>query len=216
MTPTEFIEACRNKYKAVGDNFYSDAEILDLLYQSEMEMAKFALTIEKDPNTSITTVSGTRAYSMPTRCLAIKRITYNGGKLKKISDREDDELTVYDESTTSTGTPLYYWIWGEKIYLRPIPDDAKTLTVYFYGEPDIITVSDSIETPSRFHMDLTDGVVSGMCYKDENYPSGDRYRKKFESNLVEARKWQQKRKRADGFNVVKNEEEMVSTILGGI
>jgi len=215
MTPTQLITAARRKYNSVGSTFYADAEILDLLYQAELEMAKYALTIEST-DSATNTVAGTRAYALPTRCISVKRLTYDGQKLKKIQFSEDDEITAYDEETTSTGTPLYYAVWGENVYLRPIPGEIKALKFYFYREPTIITVSDSIESPTRFHMDFVDGIVAEMCYKDENFSAGDRYRKRWEQHLLEARKWQKKRQRDDGFNHVKNEEEMVSTILGGI
>jgi len=216
MTPTEFITACRRKYNAVGNAFYADAEILDLLYQVEGELARYALTIEAAPDTSTTTVSGTRAYSIPTRAISIFRLTYNGQKLKPFSFREDDAITDWDENDSSTGTPLYYALWADKVYLRPVPDAAQTLTFYYYREPAVITTSDSIETPARYHMDMVDGVVAEMMYKDENSTQGDRYRNRFDIHLREARKWQKRRRRGDGFGYVKDEEMLTQSILGVI
>lgn len=215
MTPTEFITAARRKYNAVSDTFFADAEILDLLYQVETEMAKYALTIESTDN-STTTVAGTRSYAIPTRCIAINRLTYDGQKLKKYSFREDDEITLFDEGTTDQGTPLYYAFWGDNVYLRPIPDDAKTLNFYYYKEPAVITVAGTIETPSRYHMDLVDGVVAEMAFKDMEYAAGDRYRARFETHMIEARKWQRKRQRSDSLGYVKDEESMMSTVLGPV
>lgn len=215
MTPTEFITAARRKYNSVGSTFYSDDEILDLLYQAEMELSTYALTIETT-DSSTTTVAGTREYTIPTRALAIKRVTYDGQKLKKISFREDDELTVFDEDETGQGTPLYYEIWDDSILLRPLPDDTKTLKYYYYGEPAIITVTDTIETPTRFHMDMVDSVVGELMYKDENATMGDRYRRRFEGHLVNAKKWQQRRKRTDGFHSVMAEEGMINTVIGAV
>lgn len=214
MTPTEFITAARRKYNAVGNSFYADAEILDLLYQVEGDLARFALTIEADPDTSTTTVSGTRSYAIPTRAISIFRLTYNGEKLQPISFREDDSLTNREEETTDTGTPIYYSLWGNNVFLRPIPDGAQTLKFYYYREPAVITTSDTIETPVRYHMDMVDGVVSEMMYKDENHAMGDRYRTKFENRMLEARKWQKRRRRGDGFGYVKDEASLDQSIVG--
>lgn len=214
MTPTEFITACRRKYNAVGNAFYADAEILDLLYQVEGELSRFALTIEAAPDTSTSTVIGTRAYSIPTRAISIARLTYNGKKLHPISFREDDAVTLRDETTSNTGEPLYYELWGDSVYLRPVPDAVQTLTFYYYREPAVITTSDTIETPTRYHMDMVDGVVAEMIYKDENFTMGDRYRRRFESHLAEARKWQKRRRRGDGFSYVKDELSLTQSIIG--
>lgn len=214
MTPTEFITACRRKYNAVGNSFYADAEILDLLYEAEMELARFAYTIEASPDTSTSTAAGTRAYTIPTRCISIYRLTYDGQKLKPISFREDDAITDLDEETSDQGEPMYYAQWGTQVFLRPVPDSVKTLKFYYYREPAVITTSDSIETPSRYHMDLTNAVVAQMMYKDENATMGDRYRNKFENNLREARKWEKRKRRGDSFGYVKNDEALGSTILG--
>ena len=216
MTPTEFIAAARRKYNAVGNTFYSDTEILDLLYQVEGEMARYAYTIEVAPNSSTSTVVGTRGYAIPSRTLSISRLTYNGSKLQPISFREDDAITSLSEDTTTTGTPLFYELWADTVYLRPVPNAIKVLKFYTYGEPAVLTISDTIETPTRFHMDLVDGVVAELMYKDENAAIGDRYRKRFDVHLEEARKWQRRRRRGDSFATVKDEEALNRSILGVI
>jgi hypothetical protein len=205
MTPTEFIAAARRKYNAVGNSFYSDAEILDLLYQMEGELARFALTIEATDNTT-STVAGTRTYAFPTRAISVFRLTYDGEKLDPISFSQDDDITLGDEDTTQTGTPTSYQVWGDTVYLRPVPDAVKTLNFYYYREPAVITISDSIETPVRYHMDMVDGVVAELMYKDENLSGGDRYKARWDNHKLEARKWQQKRRSSDGFFVVQVDE----------
>lgn len=213
MTPTEFIAAARRKYNAVGNTFYSDTEILDLLYQVETELAKYAYTIEAAPDTSTTTVIGTRGYSLPTRAIAIDRLTYDGQKLQPISFREDDSLTGLDEDTANTGAPIYYALWADTVYLRPVPDSALTLKFYYYREPAIITITDSIETPTRYHMDMVDGVVAELMYKDENQTGGDRYRARWDNHMLEARKWQKRRRRGDSMAYVKDEDSLNESIL---
>lgn len=213
LTPTQFITAARRKYNAVGNNFYADAEILDLLYEVEVEMAKFALTIEA-VDSSTSTVAGTRSYSVPTRCIAIKRLTYNGQKLTPISFDDDDDLTYFDEDDTTQGTPYYYIHHNDTVYLRSIPDAVQTLKFYYYKAPTVITTSDTIETPARYHMDLVNGVVAEMMYKDMETSIGDRYRRKFESALSEARKFQHNKYKTDGLKSVKDVHTRVHNILG--
>lgn len=214
MTPTQIITAARRKYNSVGDTFYADAEILDLLYQCEMELALDAFTIEATATAS--SAAGTQSYAYPTRCVALKRVTYNGQKLKKISFSEDDALTFLNENDTTQGTPLYYYEFNSYVYLRPIPDSIKTIKYFYYKEPTILTSSDTLETPTKFHMVLVDGIVAEMMYKDENASMGDRYRAKFEKGILEAKKWQKQRLRQDSFNYVKDNEMLVKSVLGEI
>ena len=213
MSPQEFVTATRRKYNSVGSTFYADAEVLDLLYQVEMELATFALTIEAT-DTSTSTVVGTRSYSLPTRAIAIKRLTYDDQKLKKISFREDDALTLWDEGTSTTGTPYFYELFADSIYLRPVPDAVKTLKFYYFKEPAVITIAETIESPTRYHMAMTDGVVSEMMYKDENPVMGDRYRRKFEEAKKEAKEWQRKRQNRDSLTYVLDEDGLNQSVLG--
>ena len=39
MTPTEIMTRARTRYNAVGDKFFSDAELLDGIYEASMELA---------------------------------------------------------------------------------------------------------------------------------------------------------------------------------
>lgn len=213
MTPTQIIQAARSQYNSVGDTFYADSDLLMLLYKAEMEMALFANTIEAY-SSSTSTVIGTRSYTLPTRTIEVKRVTYDGQKLKPIAFSEDDAVTFLNESDTTQGTPLYYMVWNGTIYLRNIPNAVKTLAFYYYKEPTILTISDTLETPTRYHMDLVDCILSYMVYKDENSGMGDRYRASFDKALIKAREFERKRKRTDQFNYVKDDSYLVKSVLG--
>lgn len=212
MTPTQVILASRNAYNAVGDSFFSDDEILGLLYDACLEMSRESLVIERVYSTS--TVIGTQEYDFPANTIAIKRVTYDGRKLRPISFREDDTITGLNQANTTQGTPEYYYQWNETIGLRAIPDAVKTLQIYSYNEPAVIATTSTIEIPSMFHRGLVYYVVAEQAAKDLNFSAAQYYQNKWVKVLSDAKKWARKRKRTDSPANVQDEESLVGTYLG--
>ena len=214
MTPTQILTAARNKYNSVGDSFYSDAELLSLLWEACNTLANECFLIERTYSTS--TVANQQEYSYPSNTIAIKRITYNGNKLKPITFREDDTLSLNNQTTTATGTPQFYAIWNETLYLRPVPSAVGTLKVFAYVEPQELSITSSLETPTQTHMPCVNYLVSEMCAKDENLVMAKFYADKWAEDLNRIKRWQQKKRRGDAFNTVLCEEQLQETILGQV
>ncbi len=212
MTPTEIETAARNRYNSIGDSFFGQNEILDLLWDACLDLTRECNLIERVYTTS--TVASQQEYSYPTSTISIKRITYEGKKLKPITMREDDAITGLNQSTTSEGTPQYYYVWNETIYLRPLPSSVGTLKIYTYNEPQQLTTSSSLEIPTQFQMDLLDYIVSEMAAKDSNFTAAQYYANKWEQAKMNIKKWQRKRLRGDSFATVQDEEAMIESYLG--
>ncbi len=215
MTPTEVNTAARRRYNAVSDSFFSDAEILDIIYQKCLEFARRTLCIE-DKDTSLATVNGTRVYSLPSYTLGLKRVEINGRKIHKIDDREDDVLTLNNSATTATGSPLYYFVFDDTLYLRPVPSEAQTITLYRFKEPAAVTAASTLEIPTQWHMALVDGIVSELAAKDKNFDVSNYFQGKWDKTLDQADRFYQKIRRRDAFAYVKNEEMLTETIIGAV
>lgn len=214
MTPTEILTAARRKYNAVGDSFYADEELLDLLYEACQELAVEAKVIEQTYTTD--SVADQQEYAYPTRAIQIKRVTYDGRKLHPINFREDDALTLNNSDSDDTGIPLYYAIWNETLILRPIPaEDNIEIKVYAYAEPAEIDTSSTLEVPTRYHMDCVNFIVSELCAKDENATMAKYYRDRWDRAVSKAKRFGQKMRRGDSFASVIDEESMPGTLLGG-
>jgi hypothetical protein len=215
MTPAQVETYARDRYNAASSTFWSQDVIFKLIYQAELELATECLVIEGEPDTSISTVANTVSYSFPSLCIGIKRVLYDGNKLRPIDFREYDALNLSPSSTAPTGSPQYYAVWNSKLYLYPTPDAAETVTVYPYQEPTLLTTqSTSLSTPVRVHMKLVDYVVAAMAEKDGNYQMADRYRALWEKTKGLEKRLIAKRKRTDGYALVKTEENLPNTMLG--
>lgn len=214
MTPAQIEEAARNKYNATGDTFYTTDEIVDYIYQAQLELAQVCPIIEATYTT--TSVASQQEYSFPSYTSEIKRITYDGRKLQPITFRDDDTLTALGQSTTTTGTPECYAVWNRTLYLRPLPSEAKTIKIFSVNEPQPMTSASSLEIPSLFHMDVVDFVLMQMALKDENARASMIYEKRWEAAKRRAIAWCKKKKRGDGFAAVQSEEQHAVTQFGTI
>lgn len=214
MTPAQIETAARRKYNSTSSSFYASAEIYDLIYQAECEIARETKMLEG--YTTTTTTSGTQTYSFPTGVLEVRRVEYNGAKIQRIDQREDDAITLLNSTTTATGTPLYYFVWNSTLYLRPIPDSSSaTLKIWYFKEPALVTTaSQTLEVPALFHMCIVDYIASEFAAKDQNFETAQYYRDIwYQSHLPAMKRWVAKARSNDAFKVVKDEEHLVGTVF---
>jgi hypothetical protein len=216
MTPAQVEEAARRRYNAVNSDFWSQDEVFKVIYEAEMILAQEALVIE-DLDTSITTVAGTRGYAYPSLVIGVKRAEYDGQKLKRIDDRDDDLLTLNNANATEQGSPIYYSEWEDTLYLRPIPNTALTLTLRVYKLPALLTTaSTTLSTPVRCHAALINYTVAQIAAKDQEWNVYDRFMDRWEKDVEKHKAWTARKKRTDGFATVKDEDQQGVTILGGV
>lgn len=214
MTPSEIETMARRKYNAVGDTFWSQEELFDLMYQGAMELALDAEIIEATDSTTLSVI-GQQEYDFPSLAINIKRVTYNGNKLQVINFREDDAMTLSNSTTTATGTPQFYAIWDRQIYLRPVPAVAgDTIKIFSVDAPSAITVSTTLSIPAIFHPSLADFMLREMCAKDENINLAEYYSVQWSKAVERAKKWKRKHKRSDSFGMVLDEESVAETYFG--
>lgn len=212
MTPTEVSTYARQRYNAVGDTFFSDPELYTMLLEAQTELARETLCIRRVYSTN--TVVGQQEYQKPTNCMSIKRVTYNGVKIYKITDREDDALTLNNQTTTATGSAQYYWEWDTAIELRPVPGDIVVLKMYTYDLPQTVTSITTLDVPARYHTDLATFLLKEMAGKDKNYEAAARYDQAWQKKVADAKRYEKKFLRGDAFGHVLDEETLPVTIIG--
>jgi len=213
MLPTDILSAAKAAYNAVGDSFFSDSQIYNWTTQACNELAKKAFLIEQLYTT--TTVAGQQSYNYPTDTIGLKRITVNGKKIKRITMRDDDAITLSNQQVTTQGWPIYYTDFDYTINLRPIPDASNyTLNIYSYNLHDPITATSSLEIPQLFHFDLVDYVLMRMYSQDKDFTSAAFYLNEWLRHVKDAIAYKQKLKRSDSFATIQSEDILPVTILG--
>jgi len=202
MTPAEIIEAARNRYNAIGDNFFSDTELYEVIYGLCCEIISDGLVIEGKYST--TTVASQQEYDFPTNAINIRRMTYDGKKIEQITFEEADQKYTNSAGTYGSGTPRHYVLWNRVIYLFPVPDDTKTLLIYSHDNQQTISNTATISLPAIFHPVIVEGLVAEMAFKDKNFAASDRARNKFtEMKILRIREYRRS-KRGDSPAMVKN------------
>lgn len=215
MTPGDVALLARRRYNAVNETrFFSDQELYGYLWAAQMDLAREAYAIEQLYTTS--TVASQQEYSYPTNTIAIKRITYDGIKLHPFSFREDDSVTLSNAASTATGTPQYYAVWNETIYLRPIPAGVGTLKIFSYNEPQEVTNTSSLEVPTMYHLDLVEYLLWMMASKDKNFKAAEMHERQWTQKLSRARAYQRRRLRGDSFTAVQDFETLPTTVIGSV
>jgi hypothetical protein len=212
MTPTDIETAARRLMNAVGSAFWSQEEIIqNYLYFALMDLINAGYHIEN--RYTQTTVASQEEYTKPSRAIAIKRVVYNGKKLKPIDKRQMDSMVI-DESNPSTGTPEFYWEFDNVIGLYRVPSEAQTLEIWTYDEPSVPTNTSTLEIRSNYHHQLVKGVVYYMSTKELGHPNTSLYRAEWEKAMFAVIQQEEKRKQRDGNRVVLREEDVPNTIIG--
>jgi len=213
MTPTQLEDLVRQRMNVVGDTFWSSAELRQLMWIACFELARECMCIERTYTT--TSVANQRDYDYPSNTIAIKRVTYDGEKLEPITWREDDALTLNDTSTSNTGTPKYYAVWNNTLYLRPTPDtSALDIEIFSYNQPQEITATSSFEIPEQFIPDIQYYLLAAMASKEGDVNKAQYYQQMWDRSLVRAKTFCRKARRTDSFAAVQDQETLPLSIVG--
>lgn len=206
MTPLEILTQARAQYNAVGDNYFGETELLNLLFSACKELAQETGCIKRRYTT--TTVANQREYEIPTYTIRIERVTYDGQRLDPIDFTEDDYETSNDENTSSTGTPTYFSQWGTALFLRPTPSAAATLKIYSISMPQTITNTSTLEISTIYHSDTIDFLLSAMFAKDSNYQMSKYHKDLWEDHVKKAKAFEIKRLMSESYKMVKDIDQM--------
>lgn len=205
MTPTDLETYIRQRYNAVGDNFFPQVEIFNFIWKAELELANEFNLIENI--TTTVTVASQRAYDWPTNAIKLYRITYDGEKLEPNDFVDDDSYTGGNENETITGRPLWYQQYGKQYFLRPVPGTAeagKQLKLYTYDMPSVPTPTGTLDVPDQYHAFLADYALYAMCMQDQNATMADRYMVTWKESKKIVGQLETKKLSADRFFVVKD------------
>jgi hypothetical protein len=202
MTPDDVSGLARQRYNAVGDSFFADTELYNLLWQAQQILAMQTKCIEDVQTT--TTVIGQHEYAMPTNAISIKRVTYNGISLIPINFTEDDIVTGFSAATTSTGQPAYYYEWEESIYLRPTPNEALTLKVWFFARPQTVSSTSTLDIKEEYQLGLVDFLLQHMFGKDGKDNMSAYHMNLWNQFVINVGSWEAKRRRGNSAAAVLN------------
>jgi len=206
LTVNDLLTRARERYNAVGDEFFSDQMLRDAIFDAQSDLCKSGWVLEKTLTT--TSVADQREYTYPENTLGIKEIRYNSDKLWKTSLMKDPKTSTGNPK----GTPCNYGLWDEVIYLYPTPSESgDTIQIRTYAYPqDITSNADSIEVPQEYREDLINYMNYIMAQKDQNFNLADRYKNEWDRAIQKAKEQRRRRLLGDSPPMVKD------TYFGGV
>lgn len=130
---------------------------------------------------SLSVVSGTQTYKLraPTRNAGftanVARITDIRGTTISLEPRAHDMARNWFTSTVTSGTPRWYSVWADNLYLWPKPASSATYSVTGYRDGiDWVGTSAAPDFPDEFHELIAWWGVS-MSYAREGDPGMSGY-----------------------------------------
>lgn len=143
----------------------TDADILRWVNDAQTEIATQNKLLQTVSTSS--SVVGTQSYTTPTDMLALRGVRYDKLRLSVVS--MDDIDAIVEDSTYDSGTPEYYWMIGESIYLWPKPDAVKTITIYYTQKPaTLVNQSDPISLPPQFDNRIIEYCIAQAAELDDD------------------------------------------------
>ena len=179
MTPNDiFVRARWLTKTATTDGTAADTDLLPILNDYfYRQVTTFVNTnedlfgVKADTNLNVTALQ--EAYPLPTDLIRLKRaeITYDGTNWYKIHTNDDGQVQAHALDVTSiqnnySQSNPYADIFGDNLYLRPIPTSAVTngLRIWYIQRPSMLsTISSTIPTPVDYHGYLTYGVAAEIA-----------------------------------------------------
>lgn len=208
MTPTELETYVRQRYNAVGDTFFPQAEIFNMFWQAQVELALETECIKNIYTT--TSTASQRSYDMPTNAMSIARMEYDGKRIFPNDFIDDDALTGNNPNETVTGTPINYQVFGSTFFLRPTPSTSSlTIKIYSYDMPEQPSTTVSFSVPPRYHLFLSDFALFCMFAQDKNGSMADYHSRRWMENKKLVLKTERMRMVGDQFRIVKDNEDLV-------
>jgi len=92
---------------------------------------------------TITIIPWTAEYTLPSLFLKLQTVTYNNIALF----RTERKKIIENGTITSTGSPIYYYIKGNEIWLYPTPQEAGTISIEYTALLPTITTSEDSQAP---------------------------------------------------------------------
>ena len=128
---------------------YTDEWLTYLLNRGQQYLVDRTGAVEE--YTTITTVEDQAGYTYPTSSVKIIDAFYNNNRILPMTI---PELSDYDGSwkAASSGTPIYYYVFGQTFNLYPPPDTADvSVDVYYIKKPTSLSdQTDQSELPEHF------------------------------------------------------------------
>ena len=107
---------------------------------------------------TISTIANTQEYTLPYLFLKLQSVTHDGNALF----RTEKKKIIENGNVATTGSPIYYYIRGNEIWLYPIPTTAWTLSIDYTALLPTITTSVDSEAPELLDQSIANKAAATL------------------------------------------------------
>lgn len=150
--------AVRDEISEPTPGFWSNAEIDRWLNRANYDLAD-AAAVESSTSSTVTTVSGTASYALPT----------GFGQVQQVEFVDPSDATAFrllqpfdiSERIDQVGEPEGYYILGGLLFISPTPDAVYSIKLWYYKAGVTLALDADVPIiPSKYHDLLTLFAVS--------------------------------------------------------
>jgi len=121
--------------------------------KAERRIVRRLRTREFETSTTIATVGGTEAVTLPADFVMMKALVLLGTPTAVLAQKDLTTL-INDRPAVTPGLPMAYAAFGTKLYLRPVPDAARSLRLFYYAAPLSLSTDTTSNTLLTKYPDL--------------------------------------------------------------
>ena len=131
---------------------------------------------------TITIIPWTQEYTLPSLFLKLQTVTYNNIALF----RTERKKIIENGTITTTGSPIYYYIKGNEIWLYPTPQEAGTASIEYTALLPTITTSIDSEAPELLDQAIAYKAVT-ILFKQIGKPERELWEQEYQGEINMAR-----------------------------
>lgn len=193
-----------------------DADLVDYLNRGAQQVI-LATEYTLETQWEATTVNGTREYELPLNFVRDEAVEYVNSTtdIRRLEYLTFEEyFTTYSINPTSTGDPLFYWFWRKlgddltsiqpsSLYLHPVPNSAKTIRVWGYKIPDIISTLTNVLEFEGPYVEAIVSYAGHLAMMDDGDTSkSDRLEVKYERQISKILDYNSHKTRSERSRIV--------------
>lgn len=191
----------RQLLETIG-TFWSDAELLDLINEAELDFHNRIRLLEASANMS--TEVGRNNYPLPSNWLSSRALLINkpnpdgSDNWHRLQPTNLEKITQENVNFLSTdsivlNTPYKYFIWNKELWLYPNPDKVYSVQMFFKSKPIPLTVAtESLNTDDSLSEAIESYVLWKAWKKEKEQDLALEQAQIYSNYIREARRWEKK------------------------
>lgn len=174
------------------DDFTND-KINNLVNQGLRELATRFQWPWLQTTGTLTVVSGTRSYTLPSDFQYMHSVIRASTKIRLRAVSPTDALGAYGDDFP-IGEAKGYYLWNNDLLLTKEPSSDETLNLFYYQR--VSTLDNDTDTPAfdeQFHLILGEYAISKIWEREEDFVKAKASEQRFDDGIEQMARWYQDR-----------------------